>query len=66
MAALLFAPENFSLGRSWRVNNAHGRLHRMRLEHYRESLGMLQGVAPQHPLVQRLAHELDDRVPVPA
>ncbi|HTN24087.1 MAG TPA: hypothetical protein VL120_08880 [Solirubrobacteraceae bacterium] len=31
-----------------------------RLEHYRASLGMLQGIVPQHPLVERLAHELDE------
>ena len=65
-AALLFAADKISKVRELREQNADGRLHRMRLEHYRESLGMLQGVAPQHPLVQRLAHELDDRVPVPA
>lgn len=36
------------------------RCHQMRLEHYRESLEMLQGVAPrQHPLVQRLADDLE-------
>jgi (p)ppGpp synthase/HD superfamily hydrolase len=31
---------------------------RMRLEHYQESLEMLQDVAPSHPLVQRLEREL--------
>jgi len=30
----------------------------MRLEHYRESLAMLQRVAPRHPLVRQLAHEI--------
>jgi hypothetical protein len=34
--------------------------HQMRLEHYRESLRMLQDVNAQHPLVKRLAVELDD------
>jgi len=36
------------------------RYHQQRLEHYRESLRMLGGVAPQHPLVDRLADELDN------
>ena len=34
--------------------------HRLRLEHYRRSLRMLQQVIPGHPLVIRLARELDD------
>ena len=33
--------------------------HRLRLEHYRRSLRMLQRVAPTHPLVKRLASDLD-------
>jgi (p)ppGpp synthase/HD superfamily hydrolase len=33
--------------------------HRLRLEHYRRSLRMLQRVAPAHPLVKRLASDLD-------
>jgi hypothetical protein len=33
--------------------------HQMRLEHYRESLRMLQLAAPGHALVQRLARELE-------
>jgi (p)ppGpp synthase/HD superfamily hydrolase len=33
--------------------------HRIRLEHYRESLRMLQRIAPEHTLVKRLANELD-------
>jgi (p)ppGpp synthase/HD superfamily hydrolase len=32
---------------------------RLRLEHYRRSLRMLQRVAPGHPLVKRLAGDLD-------
>jgi (p)ppGpp synthase/HD superfamily hydrolase len=32
---------------------------RLRLEHYRRSLRMLQRVAPGHPLVKRLASDLD-------
>jgi (p)ppGpp synthase/HD superfamily hydrolase len=32
---------------------------RMRVEHCRESLGMLRGVAPGHALVERLASDLD-------
>jgi (p)ppGpp synthase/HD superfamily hydrolase len=35
------------------------RYHRMRFEHYSESLRMLQRVAPRHPLVKRLAAELE-------
>lgn len=31
----------------------------MRVEHCRESLGMLRGVAPGHPLVERLVNALD-------
>ncbi len=31
----------------------------MRLEHYQQSLAMLQRVAPRHPLVRQLAHELN-------
>jgi hypothetical protein len=33
--------------------------HQMHLEHCHESLRILQGVISQHPLVRRLAHELD-------
>jgi (p)ppGpp synthase/HD superfamily hydrolase len=33
--------------------------HQRRLEHYRRSLRMLQRVAPSHPLVKRLASDLD-------
>jgi (p)ppGpp synthase/HD superfamily hydrolase len=32
--------------------------HQLRIEHYTESLRMLQAVAPRHPLVSRLADEL--------
>jgi guanosine-3',5'-bis(diphosphate) 3'-pyrophosphohydrolase len=35
------------------------RSHCLRLEHYRESLKMLQGVDSRHPLIRRLASELD-------
>lgn len=35
------------------------RRHEMRLEHYRESLHLLQSVSAGHPLVQRLADEID-------
>jgi len=31
----------------------------MRLEHYQQSLAMLQRVAPRHPLVRQLADELE-------
>jgi hypothetical protein len=48
------------------VSPRHSRAHKhveryneLRLEHYRESLGMLQGVNRRHPLVKRLAIELD-------
>lgn len=33
--------------------------HAMRLEHYRECLEMLEHVAPEHPLVELLAEELE-------
>jgi (p)ppGpp synthase/HD superfamily hydrolase len=33
--------------------------HQLRLEHFQQSLRMLQHVAPRHPLVNRLADELD-------
>jgi (p)ppGpp synthase/HD superfamily hydrolase len=36
------------------------RYQQLRLEHYRESLEMLQRVAPRHPLVNCLAQELDN------
>lgn len=35
------------------------RCEQLRLDHYRASLKMLQGVAPRHPLVKRLERELD-------
>lgn len=35
------------------------RCDQLRLDHYRASLTMLQGVAPRHPLVKRLERELD-------
>ena len=34
-------------------------VHQLRLEHFQQSLRMLQRVAPGHPLVRRLALELD-------
>jgi hypothetical protein len=37
-----------------RLERSHG----LRLEHYHKSLQMLQDVAPQHPLITRLAREL--------
>jgi (p)ppGpp synthase/HD superfamily hydrolase len=43
-----------------RVRNHLEHYQRMRVEHCRESLGMLRGVAPGHPLVERLANALDD------
>ena len=48
--------------RTARGHRALGHLdddHQMRLEHYRESLVMLQGIAAGHELVTRLASELD-------
>jgi hypothetical protein len=32
--------------------------HQLSVEHYTESLRMLQAIAPRHPLVNRLANEL--------
>ncbi len=37
-----------------------GHYHEVRLEHYRASLEMLRSVAPQHPLVERVAQALED------
>jgi (p)ppGpp synthase/HD superfamily hydrolase len=45
-----------------RHSRAHKQIERyndQRLEHYRESLGMLQGIHRRHPLIKRLANELD-------
>jgi (p)ppGpp synthase/HD superfamily hydrolase len=41
-----------------RARNQLAHDHQMRLEHYHESLSMLQHVVAQHPLTQRLADEL--------
>jgi hypothetical protein len=40
------------------TRNRLERSHELRLEHYHKSLRMLQDVAPEHPLVTRLADEL--------
>jgi (p)ppGpp synthase/HD superfamily hydrolase len=58
-AALLFAADKIS-----KVRELDGRTRTageggLRLEHYRESLGMLRRVVPLHPLVRRLADELE-------
>jgi hypothetical protein len=45
--------------RADRSRRALARHHELRMEHYRESLTMLQQVAPAHPLVTRLGRELD-------
>jgi hypothetical protein len=42
-----------------RARNHMELYHEMRFEHYQESLRMLQRVAPRHPLVTRLANELE-------
>ena len=42
-----------------RARNHMERHHEMRLEHDEQSLRMLEDVAPRHPLVTRLADELD-------
>jgi (p)ppGpp synthase/HD superfamily hydrolase len=60
-AAVLFAADKIS-----KIREINGVTRRdqdlaMRLEHYRESLGMLRAVAPEHPLVCRLATELAAR-----
>jgi len=46
-------------GRGHRTRNHLDDDYQMRLEHYHESLVMLREVAPGHPLVTRLASELD-------
>ena len=59
-------PELVSRERACRAEGPGGRArnpldedHRLRLEHYRRSLRMLQRVAPEHPLVKRLASDID-------
>ncbi len=52
-----------SVPRGHRASGRRRRYQQLRLEHYRESLGMLEQVAPRHPLVQRLAEEIE-RCPV--
>ena len=49
-----------STARGLRAREHLERYQQSRLEHYQESLKMLQRLAPQHPLVSRLADELDD------
>jgi (p)ppGpp synthase/HD superfamily hydrolase len=58
-AALVFAADKISKVREFGGDARREHSQQLRLEHYRESLGMLQRIAPQHPLVQRLARELD-------
>ena len=60
-AALLFAADKISKVRELDERPVRERGRRLREEHYRESLGMLQRVAPQHPLVTCLASELGAR-----
>jgi hypothetical protein len=45
--------------RGIRARDHLDRYQQLRLEHYQASLVMLQRVAPRHPLVKRLANELD-------
>jgi (p)ppGpp synthase/HD superfamily hydrolase len=65
-AALVFAADKISkvreLARQITAGGDELRDRReLRIEHYRASLGMLQRVVPQHPLVRRLADELHAR-----
>jgi (p)ppGpp synthase/HD superfamily hydrolase len=60
-AALVFAADKISKVRELAAERRRDRAAVLRLEHYRESLGMLRSVAPEHPLVDRLADELDAR-----
>ena len=55
-AALLFAADKISKARE--LAGSDGPDRPQRLEHYPASLGMLQRLAPRHPLVRRLADEL--------
>jgi hypothetical protein len=74
-AALLFAADKISKVREFpdrarldapaRETHARGEVEhdqQMRIEHYQESLLMLQRIAPQHPLVTRLANELESTI----
>ena len=60
-AALVFAADKISKVRELDAQALRDRTAALRLEHYRASLGMLQSVAPEHPLVGRLADELGAR-----
>jgi (p)ppGpp synthase/HD superfamily hydrolase len=60
-AAVLFAADKISKVRELNGATRRDRIAALRLEHYRESLGMLRSIAPEHPLVGRLAAELDAR-----
>lgn len=68
-AALVFAADKIAkvrelafrvTVRGQRVDNRHsGDRHHLRLEHYQQSLAMLEHVIPRHPLVTLLENELD-------
>jgi (p)ppGpp synthase/HD superfamily hydrolase len=58
-AALLFAADKISKVRELSEHAQRDQAEALRLEHYHESLGMLRSGAPQHPLVSRLADELE-------
>jgi (p)ppGpp synthase/HD superfamily hydrolase len=60
-AALLFAADKISKVRELNDHPRSDRTSALRMEHYRQSLGMLRSVAPEHPLVGRLAAELEAR-----
>lgn len=70
-AALVFAADKIAKVRELRCRGSAGGRHakdpymqhdfHLRLEHYHQSLAMLRHVIPRHPLVTRLAAELDDR-----
>lgn len=52
-------------GSGQRARDHLERSHQQRREHHQETLRMLQDVAPQHPLVDRLANELDNYPTIP-
>jgi (p)ppGpp synthase/HD superfamily hydrolase len=62
LAAAVFAADKVSKARELRVRARRGELRgedQGKLDHYRRSVEMLEGVIPGHPLVERLRSELE-------
>ncbi len=68
-AAVIFAADKVSKARELRLIGTRGPLEpaaRMKLDHYRESLDMLDQLIPGHELVERLRSELERIQALPA